>query len=910
MSLPQSPTVDSLHQQRSSTVDHRVSSKRKLDDVEDNDAVFSDLISVRMRKDDTESSTGNNQEQQQTPFISSTNQLSTRVSDASTSSSSTSFSSSSAMGTTTPSPLRRSKSRLQFFMRMISDGTHLVINANSSDSVKSLHERIHVITGIPVIEQRLIYLGKQLQYENKLSDYSIENDSILHLVGRMRSTRHPRTCQLINDMVSYICRLCKSILPCGVNPYTSKHIKELMTEFFSLTPKDVNEDASGHLNVFLSNSAPAALVALYVSSIKGNKDCAEGAIRHFLNSCRISLPKNLHLQCVPIVMEFCNLLRKVGSDDPLYIVCRSCLGSLLENSGGTCGWSYHGEEEGKGVVMQEIFPFVSELGSKLLKDLMESVVESMGPLEADVKDFSAFLIPLYSVIFEQRGFRSPISMPLNKRAFNCPLYVKEIEQLHVIFIDLLNIMEKCLGIMQDSSSFKMNGEGELSHTGWSQYLFILKELNNIAKLYKGAEEKFWMVLRLRKASLCVLIVRYAKRTDDHQWLLQHKDVTDFESRRHLAMMMFPEVKEDYEELHEMLIDRSQLLAESFEYIVHAESEALHGGLFMEFKNEEATGPGVLREWFFLVTQAIFNPENALFVACPSDRRRFYPNPASKVDPMHLDYFTFSGRVIALALMHKVQVGIVFDRVFFLQLAGRHISLEDIRDADPCLYSGCKQILQMDPEFIDSDALGLTFVREVEELGSIKVVELCPGGKGIVVNSKNREKYVNLLIQHRFVTSISDPVSRFAHGFADILSKSGEHKLFFRSLELEDLDWMLYGSESAICVEDWKAHTEYSSYKETDPQISWFWKIVGGMSADQRKVLLFFWTSVKYVPVEGFRGLASRLYIYKSTEPHDHLPSSHTCFYRLCFPPYPSMAIMQDRLRVITQEHVGCSFGTW
>lgn len=46
---------------------------------------------------------------------------------------------------------------------------------------------------------------------------------------------------------------------------------------------------------------------------------------------------------------------------------------------------------------------------------------------------------------------------------------------------------------------------------------------------------------------------------------------------------------------------------------------------MEFKNEEATGPGVLREWFFLVCQALFNPQNALFVPCPNDRRRFYPN---------------------------------------------------------------------------------------------------------------------------------------------------------------------------------------------------------------------------------------------------------------------------------------------
>lgn len=88
------------------------------------------------------------------------------------------------------------------------------------------------------------------------------------------------------------------------------------------------------------------------------------------------------------------------------------------------------------------------------------------------------------------------------------------------------------------------------------------------------------------------------------------------------------------------------------------------------------------------------------------------------------------------------------------------------------------------------------------------------------------------------------------------------------------------------------------------------QIVGEMPAEQRKILLFFWTSVKHLPVEGFAGLASRLHIYKTVEPADRLPTSHTCFYRLCFPSYPSMAVMGDRLRIITQEHVGCSFGTW
>lgn len=196
-----------------------------------------------------------------------------------------------------------------------------------------------------------------------------------------------------------------------------------------------------------------------------------------------------------------------------------------------------------------------------------------------------------------------------------------------------------------------------------------------------------------------------------------------------------------------------------------------------------------------------------------------------MEPLDLKYFNFAGRVIALVLMHRVQIGIVFDSVFFLQLAGNTlITLEDIRDADPCLYDGCKKILEMDPELVDKDILGLTFVRETEELGSRRIAELCPGGKSIVVNSKNRKDYVTLLIQNQFVTSISEQVSHFAKGFADILCNSKLQNFFFQSLDLEDLDSMLYGGEGAVSVEDWKAHTEYYGYKETDSQIIWFWKV--------------------------------------------------------------------------------------
>ncbi|KAL3624460.1 hypothetical protein CASFOL_031128 [Castilleja foliolosa] len=91
----------------------------------------------------------------------------------------------------------------------------------------------------------------------------------------------------------------------------------------------------------------------------------------------------------------------------------------------------------------------------------------------------------------------------------------------------------------------------------------------------------------------------------------------------------------------------------------------------------------------------------------------------------------------------------------------------------------------------------------------------------------------------------------------------------------------------ITVDDWRAHTQYNGSNATDVQILWVWK-VGKMRKEQKKVLLFFWTSIKYLPCEGFSGLASRLYIYKNYGPCYRLPSSHTCFYRICFPAYTSL----------------------
>lgn len=806
--------------------------------------------------------------------------------------------------------------------------------ANRNDTVYGVHERIFEITKIPIIEQRLIFDGRQLQWDKTLAECGLGDDANLQLVGRMRSTGHPQAWQLLVDLVGMVFDFCHTGPNAGRSRYIRSYvmepeaknsvIKAMINKFLGMAREHSDTEQSiGHLQIFLTSLAPLALVTLYRSIFSGNGTIAEEAIKHFVNSSRVTLSKSTYRHCAPIVLEFCKLLRSgVGTTDPLYVFCRSSLGSMVgDNSdGGDITFGSSGVTDL--IDVREFYQFIGELAGKLANGLVLSMGSEpfAGLSSADVVDFASFLYAVRNGIIPKLGSRSRISFPLPKgndsECFNAICFEGLIKFLHGVFKDLLDKIELCLEKMEDRlDTIEKENLGQLS-SRWDQYLAILKELNSLAKMFEGADELFWGKLGQREVSLCYLIVNFAKRTDDHKWILAHKEVTNFDARRHLVMMMLPEVKDDYDELYEMLIDRLKLLEESYAYFERAKAESLHGGIFMEFKNEEATGPGVLREWFFLVCQAIFNQKNALFVACPNDRRRFFPNPASKVEPLHLKYFSFSGRVIALALMHKIQVGIVFDRVFFVQLAGKNVSLEDICDADPVLYNSCKKLLELDAELVDQDALSLTFVREVNELGTVKDVELCTGGKNISVTSKNRKDYVHLLIQHSFVTSVAEQVSHFTRGFADIMNSADTNtraslqKSFFESIELEDFDWMLHGSESVICVEDWKAHTKYNGFKETDPQILWFWKIVEEMSAEERQKLLFFWTSIKYLPVEGFCGLTSSLYIYRALESSDHLPSSHTCFYRLCFPPYPSKTITRDRLRLITQEHIGCSFGTW
>eukprot|EP00873_Tetraselmis_striata_P040487 jgi/Tetstr1/460751/TSEL_005936.t1 len=65
-------------------------------------------------------------------------------------------------------------------------GKEIEIDIEPIDSVMRIKERVEEKEGIPPVQQRLIFAGKQMNDEKTARDYNIEGGSVLHLVLALR----------------------------------------------------------------------------------------------------------------------------------------------------------------------------------------------------------------------------------------------------------------------------------------------------------------------------------------------------------------------------------------------------------------------------------------------------------------------------------------------------------------------------------------------------------------------------------------------------------------------------------------------------------------------------------------------------------------------------------------------------
>lgn len=347
------------------------------------------------------------------------------------------------------------------------------------------------------------------------------------------------------------------------------------------------------------------------------------------------------------------------------------------------------------------------------------------------------------------------------------------------------------------------------------------------------------------------------------------------------------------------VRRNRIFEDSYQEIMRQTPQDLKQRLMIKFEGEEGLDyGGVSREYFFLLSHEMFNPFYGLFEYSAHDNYTLQINPHSSINPEHLNYFKFIGRVLGLAVFHRRFLDAFFIGAFYKMILGKKVVVEDMEGVDATFHRNLEWMLDNDI----TDVLDLTFSVEDDNFGEKQQLELKPGGREIEVTNENKLEYVELVTQWKIERRISEQLTAFKTGFNELIPEDLVNVFDERELEL------LIGGISDIDVEDWKKHTDYRGYSENDQVIQWFWQCIKEWDPEQKSRLLQFTTGTSRIPVNGFKDLQGsdgpRRFTIEKAGDERHLPKSHTCFNRVDLPEYHDFDTLVKKLGIAVEETVG------
>ncbi|XP_076827481.1 E3 ubiquitin-protein ligase HECW1 isoform X3 [Brachyhypopomus gauderio] len=348
----------------------------------------------------------------------------------------------------------------------------------------------------------------------------------------------------------------------------------------------------------------------------------------------------------------------------------------------------------------------------------------------------------------------------------------------------------------------------------------------------------------------------------------------------------------------LIIRRDHLLEGTFNQVMaYSRKELQRNKLYITFVGEEGldySGPS--REFFFLLSQELFNPYYGLFEYSANDTYTVQISPMSAFVENHLEWFRFSGRILGLALIHQYLLDAFFTRPFYKALLRLPTDLSDLEYLDEEFH----QSLQWMKDNNITDILDLTFTVNEEVFGQVTERELKSGGTNIQVTEKNKKEYIERMAKWRVERGVVQQTEALVRGFFEVVDSRLVSVFDARELEL------VIAGTAEIDLIDWRSNTEYrGGFHDGHLVIRWFWGAVERFNNEQKLRLLQFVTGTSSVPYEGFASLRGsngpRRFCIEKWGKITSLPRAHTCFNRLDLPPYPSYTMLYEKLLIAVEE---------
>lgn len=342
------------------------------------------------------------------------------------------------------------------------------------------------------------------------------------------------------------------------------------------------------------------------------------------------------------------------------------------------------------------------------------------------------------------------------------------------FGPLWGALSKCLSLIQDRPDLTYIATSLLSLI---ESLMVICKHSSVKDVQLRENSNKFEVKRndISAASLETLFFSF---TDEHRKILNHLVRSNPKLMNGSFSILFKNPKslefdnkrryfnrQIYQNSHTSVIHlnvrRDQVFLDSYKSLYFkSATEIKDARLNIKFQGEEGVDAGgVTREWYQVLSRQIFNPDYALFSPVASDRTTFHPNRTSWVNPEHLSFFKFIGRIIGKAIYDNKLLDCHFSRAVYKRILGKSVSLKDMETLDLDYYKSLVWMLENDI----TDIITETFSIDADDYGEQKVIDLKPDGRNIPVTEENKAEYVKLVVEYRLVESIKDQLNKFLEG---------------------------------------------------------------------------------------------------------------------------------------------------
>ncbi len=359
------------------------------------------------------------------------------------------------------------------------------------------------------------------------------------------------------------------------------------------------------------------------------------------------------------------------------------------------------------------------------------------------------------------------------------------------------------------------------------------------------------------------------------------------------------------------VRRDNLLTDSIAAVMSLGREDMRKIWRFEFMGEEGIDAGGLaKEWFLLVTKAIFDADSGLWLSSEGNQMLMRINPASEVScpEDHLIYFRFLGRVLGKALFEGQIVSGHMVQYLYKYLLGWPITFDDLESVDQDIFENLKKLLAMNKDEIEYMCLDFTATQDL--LGEAVQVSLIPNGEDKAVDGENLSEYLEVYFKYLMLERIKPQVTELLLGFYDVIPEP-----LLTPFDYQEIELMMCGLPT-IDINDWKNHTKYAgtlSRTQARTQVcKFFWEVVeNDFDQEMKARLLQFVTGTSGVPSRGFSVLQGsdgniKLFTLNGVAMRPGaFPRAHTCFNRLDLPMYKSKAELREKLKIaVTQCGTG------